>query len=73
MTRKIDRQLAELRQSMDMYRAAAERYGRASESCCLALAVEALERCERLVHLALVTSPTEDVVREQAECQPAEL
>jgi hypothetical protein len=73
MARTIDRQISELRQTIEVYMSAADRYGRASESCCLALAVEALDRCERLVRLALVTAPTEEVVWEQAQCQPVEL
>jgi hypothetical protein len=70
MTREIERQLAGLRGTMEMYVAAADRYGRASESCCMALAIESLERCEQLVNLATTNSPPEDVVREQAACQP---
>lgn len=70
MTRKIERQLAGLRRTMEMYVAAADHYGRASESCCMALAIESLERCEKLVNLAITASPSEEVVREQAECQP---
>jgi hypothetical protein len=58
--------MVELRQTMEMYKTAADRFGRASQSCCLSLALESLERCDRLLHLALMISPPEDVVREQA-------
>lgn len=67
MTRMLETKLCELRESMEMYKLAADRRGRASESCCLSLALESLERCRRLVQLAINTSPPEEVVREQAE------
>ena len=67
MSRTLETQLIELRQTMEMYKLAADRFGRASQSCCLSLALDSLERCSRLVQLALATSPTEEVVREQAE------
>jgi hypothetical protein len=67
MTRTLETQLTELRQTMEMSKLAADRGGRASQSCCLSLAMESLERCRRLVQLALTTSPPEELVREQAE------
>ena len=67
MARVLETQLADLRQTMEMYKRAADRSGRASQSCCFSLAMESLERCSKLVHLALTTSPCEDVVRDQAE------
>ena len=71
MSRTLESQLAELRQTMEMYKLAADRGGRASQSCCLTLGLESLERCSRLVQLALTTSPPEDVVREEAQDEPA--
>jgi hypothetical protein len=67
MSRVLETQVIELRQTMEMYKMAADRFGRASQSCCLSLALESLERCSRLLQLALTTSPPEDVVREQAQ------
>jgi hypothetical protein len=66
MTRKISKQITELRQTMETYKVAADRYGRAAESSCLALAMEYLDRCERLVGLAIATSPDEEEVCAQA-------
>ena len=66
MTRILETQLSELRQTLEMYKLAADRCGRASQSCCLSLALESLERCNRLVQLALTSSPPEEVVQEQA-------
>jgi hypothetical protein len=70
MSRMLETQMIELRQTMEMYKMAADRFGRASQSCCLSLALQSLERCNKLVHLALTTSPPEDVVREQAQGEP---
>ena len=70
MSRMLEAQLNELRQTIDMYKLAADRCGRASQSGCLSLALESLERCGRLVQLALTTSPPEDVVRQQAQGEP---
>jgi hypothetical protein len=67
MSRMLETQLTALRQTMEMYKTAADRFGRASQSCCLSLALESLERCNRLLQLALTTSPPEHVVREQAQ------
>jgi hypothetical protein len=73
MSRLLEAQVDELRQTIDMYKLAADRFGRASQSCCLSLALESLERCGRLLQLALTTSPPEEVVREQAGPRPVDL
>jgi hypothetical protein len=73
MTRVLETQLSELRQTMAMYKTAADRFGRASQSCCLSLALESLERCNRLVQFALTNSPSEEVVSEQAQSDGKEL
>ena len=73
MSRTLEKQLAELRHTMEMYKLAADRGGRASQSCCFTLGLESLERCRRLVQLALTTSPPEEVVREEAKSDPAAL
>jgi hypothetical protein len=73
MTRVLETLLSELRQTMEMYKTAADRFGRASQSCCLSLALESLERCSRLTQLALANSPSEEVVREQAQSEVKEL
>jgi hypothetical protein len=70
MTRMLETQISELRQTMEMYKLAADRRGRASQSCCLSLALESLDRCSRLVQLALTNSPPEEVVEEQAQGPP---
>ena len=71
MSRTLDAQLTELRQTIEMYKLAADRGGRASQSCCFTLGLESLEQCSRLVRLALTTSPSEEVVREEAQGEPA--
>ncbi len=73
MSRLLEVQLDELRQTMEMYKLAADRFGRASQSCCLSLALESLERCSRLAQMALTTAPPEEVVREQAARRPADV
>jgi hypothetical protein len=73
MSRLLEAQLDELRQTMEMYKLAADRFGRASQSCCLSLALESLERCSRLVQMALTAAPPEEVVREQAERKPTDI
>jgi hypothetical protein len=72
MARMLETQLRELRETMEMYKLAADRSGRASQSCCLSLALESLERCSRLVQLALTPSPPEEIVREQAKSLESE-
>lgn len=73
MPRMLEAQLNELRQTMEMYKLAADRGGRAAQSCCLSLAMDSLERCSRLVQLAMTTSPPEEVVREEAQGKAGEL
>ena len=73
MSRLLEVQLDELRQTMEMYKLAADRFGRASQSCCLSLALESLERCSRLTQMALTSAPPEEAVREQAARRPADV
>jgi hypothetical protein len=71
MPRMLESQLDELRKTMETYKLAADRSQRAAQSCCLALAIDSLERCSRLVQLALTTSPPEEVVLQQGQKQTA--
>jgi hypothetical protein len=67
MTPALEAQLSELRETMELYKTAAEREGRASQCCCLSLALDSLERCSRLVHLAFVTHPPQETDENRAQ------
>jgi hypothetical protein len=58
MTRELDMQLTELRRTVEMYKATADRCGRGAESGYLCMALESLERCEGFLVLAMAVSPS---------------